>query len=384
MLCFVATEAEGQQRRSIEVDVDWSSSAPQVETEDALRRLNPRANDAVNFRVRYFNYLQYNLRIEVSTRQDPVYTALERTWSTVFTGLDLVKVLVPTAGDEFEQAAFRWREALRVIEEQLKRFRTDKRFVESPAFGPRSKELDELSIAARDIAVALSEQLPRLREETRAVVKGADQAARFMTLEALHKEVEAAGQNFTDSVDKIMSGTLHFIATKSAGTIVTATLRAERKGSAEAGKTVSIEYLVRSARNLVYHVGYQGNTLDKLEFDRVVSLSGENLYALDNKQSSTLDLIGFMSAELRAWGPNGRYAVSATIGTPFRSPLEAVTIGASLRVFARLMFTGGTTLSSAKTGEGQVSGTSLFRNIKSGVKLAPAVAVSLTLLCQIP
>ena len=368
----VAARAQAPSRAH-EVDVDWSAESPEIDAEDALRRFRVGPNDTVTIRVRNFNFLSYRLEVNTTTRVDAAYKTLSQLWERIFPVLGLL-AKVPVAGG-FEEPMFFWKVAIDELKKALEEFDKEA-YLRPRAFAPRSAELD----AIRGAMSGLPDRLATMRdwrEKTRALVVTADQGAQFAVIDALHKELEAAAAVFLSTAHMIVNGQSTFVSTHEVGTVVMVSLRQVREADAATVQAASVDFMVLNPRRLLYHIGYEAAMIDDFTFKQVVSVSGADFYLLDSTSTSAMGLSAYMSAELKAWGPNQRYALLGTLGTTLEEPGKTVTVGASLRIFARLIATVGFHATNVEEGADPVGDSpNVFSRVVSSVKAGPVFAVS--------
>jgi hypothetical protein len=105
--------------------------------------------------------------------------------------------------------------------------------------------------------------------------------------------------------------------------------------------------------------------LKDFDFKQVRSVSGQDLFAATTSSGNQseagaadtgtgVDAIAFLTWEFLSRGPNGRYGTGLTFGTGLKSPGTSVYYGGSIRVFSRLLISGGVVTAKATRGTSEV------------------------------
>ena len=99
--------------------------------------------------------------------------------------------------------------------------------------------------------------------------------------------------------------------------------------------------LAQSRHPLLVHVGYAYSGLSKLEFQKVRSAFGQDLFSLVNQQESSDDFVLGFALQSRAIGTGEKLRVLASLGTGLESPGTNVYFGGGVLLFDSLIVTAG-------------------------------------------
>jgi hypothetical protein len=326
--------------------IAWSSSIDTTTLEDSIRRLRINGDDSVSVRVTQFNFLHYSLELTIEERTIESYVLLERLWSPIF------KLAAPfeAAGvPPFETAIVTWRRALAGSDSKLAEFM--KTYAGSVALTPAQCETIGQNQAS--LGSAPMESLEGLRREALDLAETSGQLDLYERVLAQHNAVMARLAAFVAAADLVVNGKTFPIGKKKAGTVVSLTLAPVDARDARAAEPLETSYFVRSTWPLMLHVGYAASRLKDLEFDRVRSTSGSDLFLSTKDDQSRQSLATFMSYEFWRWGPTNDLGLSATLGTSFQEPAANLFVGGGFRAH-RFVLTLGTSGSGVKTAEGRV------------------------------
>ena len=175
-----------------------------------------------------------------------------------------------------------------------------------------------------------------------------------------HDDLARRITEFLPLANESVKGTETTVAVKQRSSVVNLSGQAARRSGEVVGPAVAAHYFVAAERPLTYHVGYAQGRIRDFDFEKVRAASGQDLFSWvkpegketeEEADGASVEPLAFMSWEFRSWGPNDRYAAAITIGTGLNTPGESLYYGGSIRVFSRVLVSGGLVTARATRGE---------------------------------
>ncbi len=340
-----------QSDNQIFIEVNWNEATSEGKGDTGQeqgRKIDK--NTLVSIRVNHFNFLYYSLKYVKEDRVVATYDTLTKLWSQLFR-------IVSFAGGAgareeirnrpFEEAILEWRIGLLWAETKLSnclKHLSDK-------IGLNVDDLDAIRDSLGTIGIDRKKTLDSLRDNAFDLVTSGQQLDTFERIDLIRERVVGELDLFISRAELTLNGQLESLGKKSAGTIVTVTMipvpRTEKHS--KEGKPVSIDYFVHYDKTIKFHVGYAHSSLSNFDFEKVRSLSGEELFAKIKDQKATDEFSAFVGYELLSFGTQSQNGVELTLGTDFAKPGERVYLGVSGRLIGQIFVTMGGATSNVST-----------------------------------
>jgi hypothetical protein len=241
----------------------------------------------------------------------------------------------------------------------------------------------------------LSEALPKLLERRYAYLKTNPTLENYSKLAQRHDELLKKVTEFLPLARNSIDGETTVMKQEQRNSVVLLTGQATKSDGTATGQAVTARYFVAWSKRVLYHAGYGYGRLKDFDFKQVRTLSGQDLFAATKPVDATQaadtsddsaepEAVGFLTWELKHWGPNDRFGAGFTVGTGLESVAESIYIGGTVRIFSRLLVTGGIVAARATRGEGAVVDTTtsatstrtLFAELKERTDRNPFWSVS--------
>jgi hypothetical protein len=241
----------------------------------------------------------------------------------------------------------------------------------------------------------LSEALPKLLERRLAYLKTNPTIENFSKVAQRHDDLLKKVTEFLPLARTSIDGETTVMKQEQRNSVVLLTGQATKSDGTAVGQAVIARYFVAWSRPVLYHAGYGYGRLKDFNFKQVRTLSGQDLFAatkpVDAAQaadtsddSAEPEPVGFLTWELKRWGPNDRFGAGFTVGTGLKSVADSIYVGGTVRIFSRLLVTGGLVAARATRGEGAVVDTTsstgetrtLFSELKERTDRNPFWSVS--------
>lgn len=241
----------------------------------------------------------------------------------------------------------------------------------------------------------LSEALPKLLERRYAYLKTNPTLENYSKLAQRHDELLKKVTEFLPLARNSIDGETTVMKQEQRNSVVLLTGQATKSDGTATGQAVTARYFVAWSKRVLYHAGYGYGRLKDFDFKQVRTLSGQDLFAATKPVDATQaadtsddsaepEAVGFLTWELKRWGPNDRFGAGFTVGTGLESVAESIYVGGTVRIFSRLLVTGGIVAARATRGEGAVVDTTtsatstrtLFAELKERTDRNPFWSVS--------
>jgi len=359
--------------------VRWADEVDEKTLTDSISRLKITSDDTVTLRVTHFNWLHYSLKFGIEERTIESYVMLERLWAQILPK-PLGQENAALSATAFEKAIVAWRRRMATVDSALSEYTM--KFASKVALsGPERQDIvAQVKSLGSDPIVAIE----TLRRAADALAESIEELDIYERILARHQALLAKLQAFVKAADLVDRGEIHVVGKRKAGTVVTFTITPVNEKGAQAGTPFQSAYFVRSVYPLVLHVGYAASRLKDVEFDKVRSESGSDLFLATKSSDKTESLVTFMSYELRQFGPSADVGLHLTLGTNFDKPGEQLFVGAGLRFTKFVLsvgFSGGEVQEGSNPIGEAIAGAAgrreLFTTIASRKKWEPFAAVSL-------
>jgi hypothetical protein len=362
-----------------QIVIPWSVRINTATVENGIRQLRIDAGDSVSLKVTHFNFLHYSLKFTIEERTIESYVLLDQLWSQVFKAagpLTEQAAATPT----FEDAIVIWRKSLAGTDDRLATFM--QKFAGKVAL--TSDECSEIGGQKKPLGEAPMATLESLRRDALDLAATSPQFDLYERVLAQHKAVIARLDAFVKAADLVVNGQVYPVGKKKAGTVVTFTIAPVDAKNTRAGEPFESSYFVQSTRPLMLHVGYAASRLKDVEFDRVRSASGSDLFLSTKSDATTKSLVTFMTYEFWRWGSTDDVGLGATLGTGFQKPGQSLFVSGAVRV-NRFVLSVGRSGTGVKEGTGSVLETiagaagqrELFTTVTSKQKWARFAALSI-------
>jgi hypothetical protein len=357
--------------------------------EDWFRRQRLTHKQAVVIKVTHFNTLFYRLAWSEKETTDKAYAELTDRWAKVLPILGLVfPAAGPGPGAVDPTSTFGdWLAALTTTEQQLSCLlnayagRTAIENLNGPVYWR-----DQFRARLADLD---TKRGAFIKFDSATVLRHFDT---YSKVNQMHQDLQDQLRTFIDAVNLMQNGVPHTIPEKPAGTQVAVTVTAQSlKDSSETADSATFRYFVGSDKPLIYHMGYTYGRVRDIQFDKVRALSGQDLFTAtstspEDTESAASDLTAMLSWELANAGPDQRFGFLATLGTGFTNPGEVFYYGGSIRIFSKLVVTGGYVTAKTTAGEGASTDSSpsganrtVFASVRQLWRNKPFVGVSFRL-----
>jgi hypothetical protein len=262
-----------------EIVIPWTEKIDAVSVKDRINRRHINANDSVPIRVSHFNFFHYSLKFTGEERTIESSAMLDRLWSQLFR---LAGPLAEADRGPFETAVVTWRRVLANADAELADY--TRTFAGQIALTP--DECDDMGRHARPLGVEASERLEALRREALDGTETSDDFDVYERVLAQHRAVVERLSAFVRASDVVAHRWVEPLGKKQAASVVTLAITPLGPQGAATGQPLQESYFVRSTRPLQLHVGYSASPLKDLQFDRVRSATGKDLF-LATKTSET-------------------------------------------------------------------------------------------------
>lgn len=356
--------------------VDWAHR-DERSLREVLTQYRMAEGDTLRVRVQHMNFLRFQVGLKAESVELQAYTKGEGLWNAIFSIASVFGTAsTPAAAGEppFRAAYRNWYREVVAAQATLTPFTTQpvyalEAFDISTEAGKKAET--DIATAAKAVTGHVS-QLAKLRAAALDVASSREDFQDYEKLAQIHDALLPRLGDFSARAQLVSNGQLLTVPTQKSGRLVTLTMTSQDRATSNDVSSLAVTYFVRSRHPLVFHTGYAVSELDKLSFDKVSGLAGQDLYATVSSATATSDLVSYLSYEFWNAGPNGRYGTLATIGVPVTAPTSGVTVGGSIRVFSRLLFNVGLFVARVDEGVGPVEepivGTSGSRTVYTGVK----------------
>ncbi len=421
------------QTGSLRIPVNWFA----IEQDPGLRNTFYKQSRItretfISFEVNHFNYLRYNLEHEVEQEVIVSYRVLEDLWNQLFNQIPLGIAALPDsvkAKDEFLFYLDQWRTWLNLRDRALDAFleafptnvglpqgvlddlmdRIEDPGVQHGAIGVGAvAQLQALKIQARDKIltsksfttavfnpVAIKDDDDHLigRTDTlQGVIVSAQGATDAYYAGKLyeqqlqvHDAVLAKFDAFFEKGRDTYRGKEIRVGKKSQGTLVTTTFTVDNFNAADYSIAaqqlpVSVQYFVQSTRPVMFHAGYVISSLDDIDFEKVQTLAGNEVFNLIRDDDLSQDMSAFLTWEFLN-SNDGSASLGVSIGTEIKSPGDQVILGLSARFLRRWLLTVATANSGILEGVNEISGNGdirAFESIKKSREWGILVGISVT------
>jgi hypothetical protein len=213
------------------------------------------------------------------------------------------------------------------------------------------------------VARVLTASLPKLEDRRLAFLQTAKAPQDFdvyWKVAQRHNDLVRRVTEFVPLANESVKGTETTVNVKQRNAVVNLSGQAARRSGEVVGPAVASHYFVAAERPLTYHVGYAQGRIRDFDFEKVRAASGQDLFSwirpegkatAEDADGATIEPLAFMSWEFRNWGPNDRYGAALTIGTGLNTPGESLYYGGSIRIFSRVLISGGLVTARATRGE---------------------------------
>jgi hypothetical protein len=367
------------------------------------KRLTERVDDsmAVLVTLKNFNFVNYAVKYTVDDTVIESYVTLERLWSQIFGIASLVQRATeardarakesgrvttcgpkPVAGD-FLPCVTEWFFA---IEKEAQAVETD------AAANARKIALDDDAVkAVGETSAKHGETRKSISDKRLRVLESTPQTPQdvewFQEVQAQHDKVMARSTAYSSLASLTANGQLKVLPKNKPGHIITLTLapRSVENKDADAAAPLVVEYVVQSRFPLVFHVGYGFSRLKDVEFEKVRSLSNQDLFSVVKANKNTAGMVAYLSYGLWKWQAAGtEQGFLLTLATDFKDPGDRLLVGGSLRVWKKLFVTAGAMSGSVKEGVnpivetigGQVGARELFGSVSTRRDWQPHFGIS--------
>lgn len=241
----------------------------------------------------------------------------------------------------------------------------------------------------------LSEALPKLLERRYAYLKTGPTIENYSKVAQRHDDLLTRVTEFLPVARNSIDGETTVMKQEQRNSVVLLTGQATKSDGTTVGQAVTARYFVAWSKPVIYHLGYGNGRLKDFDFKQVRTLSGQDLFAATkpvdataaadtSDNSAEAEAIAFLTWELKRWGPNDRFGAGFTVGTGMESVAGSIYLGGTVRIFSRLLVTGGIVAARATRGEGAVVDTTtspgatrtLFAELKERTDRNPFWSVS--------
>jgi hypothetical protein len=370
------------------LEVDWAHRDAKL-LNDSLKEYRLVEGDTLIVRVKHLNFLKYTVSLKAESVAIESYREGNTIWSAVFGLVPVFGAAADTPpGTEtpFRKAYRQWYTRVEAAQTLLVSFTSDTVFAKEAFDVANASDVaaeKRIVDAANNIPQSVT-QMAEARAEALKVASSREDFQDYDKLAQIHDALIVKVSDFQSRAQLVRDGQVLSVPPQKTGHLVTLTLTSKDRVTANDSNTLAVTYFVRSIHPLVFHTGYAVSSLDKLSFDQVRGLGGQDLYTVVSDSSATSDLVSFLSYEFWNGGPNGRYGVLATIGVPVTAPTSGVIAGGSVRVFSRLLLNVGVFIARLDEGvdpaEEPIEGTSQTRTVFGGLTtkydFAPSYSVS--------
>lgn len=189
-----------------------------------------------------------------------------------------------------------------------------------------------------------------------------DEHEAYLSVKHAHQVLLDRITDLQPRIEKAAGGSDVVIGTRERNSAVTLQGVMTDKAGKSVGSPVVARYFVKWSRPVLYHVGYGVGRLRSYSFEKVRSLTGQDLFALtaaggDSAGSKSDDregpeAIAFMHYELKSMDADARFGAGLSLGTGLMNPGRSVYAGASLRILSRGFITLGAVAATAVRGDG--------------------------------
>ena len=211
----------------------------------------------------------------------------------------------------------------------------------------------------------LSEALPKLLERRYAYLKSAPTIENYSKVAQRHDDLLKRVTEFLPLARNSIDGETTVMKQEQRNSVVLLTGQPMKSDGTAVGEAVTARYFVAWSKRVIYHAGYGYGRLKDFDFNQVRTLSGQDLFAATkpvdaagaaetSDNSAEPEAVGFLTWELKRWGPNDRFGAGFTVGTGMESLADSIYLGGTVRLFSRLLVTGGIVAARATRGEGAV------------------------------
>ena len=390
------TKAPEPRANTFQVWFDAQNKAWDV-VKPANRRIT--SDDAVQVRIRGFNFLRFGFEVSVDEKKVESYQFLEKLWGS------LLSPSLAGAGFALPQGEIT---AAGVPPSPEAKLIADCREVYAA-----SRKLDAAVAGVRDLATGmylnptLRGQIGVQADAVRARLGDLDKTydklqndiatedAVFRlafgnrgplvkTVSDIRSAASGKAELLLPLADLAVKGSFtKNIGRKASGIYVTLSCQAATEGVAQ--PIAEESYLVESTKPLVFHAGLTYGWLKDFTFEKVqrtFAAGPEDLFLQSGDSSKVGDFTAFLGISLfeRNRGPEGKTGTSVLIslGTSLTDPGKRIFIGPSVAI-GRIVVSGGVVLGREKEGEEQSLEPNLFRVLKDSNTAAGFVALTVKL-----
>jgi len=391
------------------IEIDWGKTASD---EVIMPACNIKDDMNVVVKVLGFNFVHFDLEVDVSTKTIVAYQVLNDLWKQLLTlppesmfgaireSLERKKKIRSYTKDKDKQR--KMDDEIRSAEDFLARTGDWRELIRSENES-LSKMMSEISadnpvwVGSAAIDKYLTEITKRINDleaKRDKVWKGTidvdtiDEAYKAHLLydryfETHNKLIEKI-RSFVRSVTLSKEGKVFPVGKNKSGTLVNVAFEASAaKPGVVKEDEREIQYFVHSNLPLIFHVGMIVSVLEKLEFEKVEQFINEGMYGdyyqLVEEGNSDFDFSAFLSYEFHK-SDDLRWGASVTFGTDLKDPGENLYFGLSGR-FRKVLVTGGVAWNEVvrKDEKDKIPGIDLYRTITQERDAGWFIAFSFTL-----
>lgn len=380
---------QGTDTQPTSVIVDWCKrfGSACVSPDGKQIDLKIDSTDQVVVKVTNFNYINFDLTIEITEKEVETYKFLSNLWDELL-GFDLGDVSISgsgirgqtTSSGATEDPVVTWWKAIRKDRQTLKE--TAEGYSKDYL---SSTDRDNL-VTDRENRADANAKLQKLRDLAFQAAVTVEDLQKFDIVDKEHSDQVQANLLFVGLAKKSLDGESTLVRKKDAGTLVSAAINSTPKESGSEGsesRQVSVSYFVQSELPLVFHVGLTYADTDKVELEKVRALDGRDLFSEVSSDSGETGLSAFLSYPIGQ--AESDYFV--TLGTDVEDLGERLHVGLSWRFRQNWMATFGGSYQKTQAGEMEVQDTNmdqtstrtLFEIAKEEREWAPFVSISVKL-----
>ena len=370
--------------------LDWASTSSEktIVWNDIKEDMN------VVVKVINFNFIYYDLDVDISTETIVAYQVLNDVWKQMLS-LPSVALIAELRGITktremkayFLQILEEWREKLEVEQKALEEAVGSVPST-STAFNSTQTIEDYLKRLEGNTLFDELEEIRYKAWEATLDFESVDEAYKAHLLYdrylEFHQKLIKKIRAFAHAADLCINGKTFSVGKNKGGTLVNITLQAKAAKPGKRGKDErEIQYFVHSNLPLIFHVGMTVSVLEKLEFEKVEQFINEVMYGdyyqLVEEGNTDFDLSAFLSYEFYE-SDDLRWGASVTFGTDLKDPGENFYFGLSGR-FRKVLITGGVAWNEVVRidEKDKVPGIDLYRTITQERDAGWFIAFSFTL-----
>ena len=330
------------------------------------------SRDPVWIRIRHFNFLRYQLHVDVQETRAESYAYLTRLWSSIlspnvfdlFSGLGALGDVEPAlAPDPFMEAARRVYASAQDVRRRIEAALLP--YTRPGLTGEEAARLAAATAGVRDAVETLRaahNTLEAMVETDTAVFTKAFGASKAYYKLAADTYDEAIGRSdsFLSLADRTIGDEVRRLGTRDAGTRVTVVLMATDPSGATSD-VETIHYVSQSTMPLVAHGGAAFSGISGVTFEKVkraAQFSEEDFFARKGDDGGTPGFATFLAWQLLAGAGSldadtkqQPVGLLLSVGTDLTAPGRRLYVGPSVMLFGRLVVTAGGAFGRASEGE---------------------------------